>query len=228
MSWPDERCIVAAPGPSLTPEVAHRVRMARWTEGWRLIVVNDAYRRLPVADILYGCDETWWDLHKGCPEFHGERWSSHEQDPDPKQIHGNDKGEAAVRYGLTLVRGQDGDEFSFCNKFIRYGSNAGFQAINLALLKGCNDIVLVGFDMRHVAGLSHFFGDHPAQLRRTADEGYRGFARHFERAARALPADVFIVNATPGSALKCFPILDLEEALNGSGWESRPKKSAPG
>jgi hypothetical protein len=186
--------------------------MARWLEKWRGIVVSDAYRLLPRFDVLMGGDREWWAVHKGCPSFEGEKWSSHEHD-----IHGtefvNDKRVLADQYDLNLVTGRDGDEFSFDPKFIRYGSNTGFQAINLALLFGCRRIVLVGFNLCHVAGQAHFFGDHPQQLRRTKDEEYRGFVKHYERAARRLPKDVSIVNATPNSALDCFPRLSLEDAL---------------
>ena len=65
--WTGEPCIVVASGPSLDADTAHRVRMARWTDGWRVIVVNDAYRLLPRADILYACDARWWELHEGAP-----------------------------------------------------------------------------------------------------------------------------------------------------------------
>lgn len=186
--------------------------MARWLEKWRGIAVGDAYRLLPRFDVLMGGDREWWTVHKGCPSFEGEKWSSHEHD-----IHGeelvNDKRALADQYDLNLVTGRDGDEFSFDPKFIRYGSNTGFQAINLALLFGCTHIVLVGFDMRRVNGQAHFFGDHPEGLRNTEDNGYRGFVTHFARAAKRLPKDVSIINATEGSALDCFPMKSLDEAL---------------
>jgi len=35
----------------------------------------------------------------------------------------------------------------------------------------------------------------------------------FRRAAALLPTDRQIINCTPGSALDCFPFMDLEEAL---------------
>jgi hypothetical protein len=38
--------------------------------------------------------------------------------------------------------------------------------------------------------------------------------RNFERAAKLLPEGIRIINATPDSALTCFPTMPLEEALD--------------
>ena len=205
--WSSEPCIVAAPGPSLTADVVRKCRMARWLRGWRIIAVQDAYKLMPFADAMYGCDVKWWSLHKNCAGFTGEKWSTHEDDRDRDQ----DKLSIADEYGLRCVRGMDGDEFSFDPEVIRYVSNSGAQAIGLALLKGCRRIVLVGFDMRSVDGKQHFFGDHPAPMHNRTD--YEVFIPHFERAAATLPDEVRIVNATPDSALRCWPMMDLEAAL---------------
>lgn len=206
--WTGEPCIVAAPGPSLTAEVAHKCRMTRWREGWRIVAVQDSYKLMPFADALYACDAHWWDIHKDCGGFGGERWSTHEKSS-------NEKLAQARAYGLRLVAGENGDTFSFDPGVIRYGSNSGFQAVQLALLKGCRRIVLVGFDMRRVDGKAHFFGDHPAPCHNRAD--YQEFTKRFDRAAKSLGPEVQIVNATPGSALRCFPMVTLDDALKAPG-----------
>lgn len=211
--WAGERCIVAASGPSFDKDIAEKIRRLRWL-GWRVIAVNDAFKLLPSAEVLYGADNQWWEHHgaQGAfAKFLGEKWACHAQENTP-QIGTNDKRDLASRYGLNLLQGRDGDEFSFDPEYIRYGHNSGFQAINLALLFGCTRIVLVGFDMRHVHGQAHFFGDHPRELRTSTDDAYRSFVPRFERAAKKLPKHISIVNATPGSALKCFPMLSLDEA----------------
>jgi hypothetical protein len=200
--WPDETVIVAAPGPSLTPDVAERCR------GNRVIAVQDAYRIFPWADVLYGCDAAWWDVHGGCSDFAGEKWSSH------GSADHNDKREAAAKYGLHLVQGKDGNGFSTDPAVIHYGSNSGFQAVNLAILFGAGRIVLVGFNMQVVDGKRHFFGDHPKPLSNRTS--YRAFVSAFEKAAKSLPAGVEIINATPQSALKCFRSVDLDRALSDS------------
>lgn len=195
--------IVAASGPSLTKDVAWEARKARWFGPWRIVAVSDAWRLLPLADILYSCDAEWWNVHEGVPAFRGEKWSSQGDDKEKN----DDKYDVADKYGLKLVRGRQGVGFSTNPDLIHYGSNSGFQAVNLAVLKGATKIVLVGFDMREVEGKRHFFGDHPAGLRNHGE--YRNFIRAFEQATPPVP----IINATPGSALKCFPMMDLRDAL---------------
>jgi hypothetical protein len=193
-------CIVAATGPSLTDEAAAACA------GHNVIAVSDAYRMLPAAQVLYSCDERWWNSHNGCPDFRGEKWSTHESE------HRNNKLRCAERYGLNLVRGRQADGFSFNPTVIHYGLNSGFQAVNLALLFGCKRIVLVGFDMRAVDGKKHFFGDHPRPLSNGIP--FKNFILLFEKAAKRLPPDIQILNATPGSALKFFPFIALPEAIS--------------
>jgi hypothetical protein len=213
--WAGEACIVAAPGPSLTPDVIEKCRMARWLRGWRILCVQDAYKAFPLADAMYACNPSWWEVHKDCGGFAGEKWSTHEEGPS------NDKLALADKYGIRLVAGSGaGDIFSLDPKVIHYGSNSGFQAIGLAILKGCKRIVLVGYDMRHVGGKSHFFGDHPKGLHQNTDDQYRAYQPRFERAARILPKEYSIVNATPGSALTSFPMASLEDAI--AGWADSP------
>ncbi len=190
-------CVVAATGPSLTPAVADAC------SGQHVLAVNDAYKLMPYAEVLYACDAEWWAIHEGCAGFKGERWSSH-------QSSANEKMNVAERYGINLIAGTDGNEFSMDPSFIRYGSNSGFQAINLAILFGAKRIILVGFDMR-INGSKHFFGDHPDPLYNR--EEFESLVPNFRIAALALPKEISIVNATPGSRLDCFPMLPLEEIL---------------
>jgi hypothetical protein len=203
--WVGEPCIVAAPGPSLTLDVVHRCRMARFRQ-WRVIAVQDAYRLMPWADALYGCDPKWWNIHKDCNGFAAERWAPH----DAKDEATITTAQAAV-YGLRLIQGEHGDIFSTDPGVIRYGSNSGFQGINLAILKGCKRIVLVGFDMKSTGGKRHFFGDHPKGLLNRTQ--YEDFIPRFVTAAKHMPAGVKIINATPDSALTCWTVRPLEVAL---------------
>jgi len=195
-----DECIIAATGPSLTKEVADKCR------GNNIIAVNDAYKLFPFADVLYACDAKWWGVHDGCLYFHGEKWSSH----SPRT---NEKTEASEKYGLNLIRGNDYDGFSLDPAQIHYGSNSGFQAINLAILFGCKRILLVGFDMHSKNG-RHFFGDHPSPL--TNKIHYENLIRIFQTAVNLMPKDIEIINCTPGSELKCFPTAKLEVALDYS------------
>lgn len=191
--------MVAASGPSLTESVARKVAES----GRPVIAVNDAWRRVPGAAMLYACDAAWWRHHRGAPGFAGEKWSSQGVSGSTH----NDKRTEAAAFGLTLVEGRPGAGFSLDQGAIHYGDNSGFQAVNLAILLGARRIVLVGFDMHG----SHFFGRHPAPLRNSSS--FAGFIEHFRRAAKALPPGLEILNATPGSALDAFPKVSLDDAL---------------
>ena len=212
--WQGSPCVVAAPGPSLDQETALKVKAS----GWPVLVCQDAWRLMPWADKLYGCDARWWDCYEGVPEFAGEKWSTHGKEPTT-----NDKAEQAAKYGLKLVRGVSANDkgFSMNPAVIHYGDNSGYQSINLAVLLGSPYIVLVGFDMLH-KGKGHFFGAHPSPLHNKTD--YEVWVPRFRKAAEELPRDIVIVNATPNSALDCWPNVSLETALaNGRLYRDRTK-----
>lgn len=194
----DGPIIVAATGESLTKEVAEQCR------GYRTIVVKQAALRMPWADALYNCESYIWDRYDGFKTFQGERWSAHNKSIDYK-LH------VAERHGLRLVCGERVVEGGFASdpSVIYYANNAGFQAIGMAIhwLRKPGRIVLVGFDMSG----RYFYGHHPKGPQ--AGQQFSTFIPHFEKAARMLPEGVEIVNATPGSGLKCFPMMSLEQAL---------------
>lgn len=202
--------IVAASGPSLTQVVADRCRAAYEAGTHSVAAVNDAYRLLPFADVLYACDQAWWKIHKGCPDFKGQKWSSQHHHNEHRLR--DEKKNIAKQFNLQLMLGRHEEGFSFHPGIIHYGSNSGFQCINLVLQFGATEIILVGFDMRVVSGKRHFFGNHPQGLNNTAN--YESWVPNFARAAKMLPPHIKIINATPGSAIKCFPMMPLSEALN--------------
>lgn len=198
-------CIVAATGPSLTPEVAEECR------GHKLIAVNDAYKLLPFADVLFACDSKWWRVHKGCPDFKGEKWSTQGTEKRRNGTFRDDKQAEARDYGLNLIGGKSGDVFSLDPSCIHYGGNSGFMTTNLAILWGGNPTILVGFDMRAVDGKTHYFGEHQAGLHRVGN--FKRWIERFDNAAAKLPKHIRIINATEGSSLDCFPKMSLSEAL---------------
>lgn len=197
--WLNKPCVVVASGPSLTQEAAQQCEEAhvRGTHG--VIAVSDAYRLLPSADILYSADILWWRVHRGCPEFKGEKWIAR-QAGTPKWD----------EFGLRniLVRHLSG--LSMSEKEL-YGYTSGFQAFNMAVLTGSDPIILTGYDMRVVGGRRHFFGDHPAPLDNSSP--YECWVSNFDAAAKVLSSRVRVVNTTLDSAIRCFEMLPLAEAL---------------
>lgn len=98
----------------------------------------------------------------------------------------------------------DGETFSVKPGLIHYGNNSGFAAVNLAIQFGATQIKLVGFDMQRTGGQEHFFGDHPAPLHNGSD--FAPFIRAFTNASKLMPAGVSIIQCTPETALRCFPM----------------------
>lgn len=210
IDWASKPCIIAASGPSLTPDVAEQCRAAHAAGTHNVAVVNDAFKLLPFADLLYACDQAWWNVHNGCPQFQGQKWSSQHHRMENRQPV-NEKRAVAKKYNLQLIHGRHADGFCFEPGVIHYGSNSGFQCVNLILQFGATEIILVGFDMRSVNGKRHFFGNHPRPLNNTAN--YEQWVPHFAKAAKTMPSHIRIINATPDSAIKCFPMMDLKCVL---------------
>ena len=181
-----------ASGQSLTREDCERCRELR------VIVVNDAYRLAPWADVLYAADGPWWDHKRGVPEFDGIKVTC--------------TVEAAKRWGLkhVAVRNTQGGlpyrGVSLDPSFLVSGGNSGFQAFNLAVLFGAKRIVLLGYDMRG----THFFGEHPSPLRKT--QSFEKWIARFSTVPAMLKG-VEVINCTRETALKCFPMARLEEVL---------------
>lgn len=94
------------------------------------------------------------------------------------------------------------------------GSNSGLLACRVAVNMGAKKILLLGFDMKG----AHFFGPHQAPLKNTTPARFDVFKKQFERYK---PRGVEIINCTPGSALRAYPMGDLhaclaEPALHGA------------
>lgn len=196
--WP--LIIVAAPGPSLTEQVAELCR------GYPTIAIKQAALRIPHAAAMYACNAWMWDLWAGFPKFEGERWSLH---------HRLDRKDWLVdQYRLRLVRGEGMNlgRFSEDPSIVHYGMCSGFVALGFAIhwLIKPSRIVMVGFDFRTVAGRQYWNGPHPKGRQ---GGQFQAYARCFEEAAKQLPKGVEILNCTPKSALKAFPHMDLEQAL---------------
>lgn len=215
--WSGATVVIAATGPSLTEDVVGAIAVARLAGAVRVIAVNDAYRLMSWADVLYACDAKWWNHHT--PDFAGEKWSARPWDKHVASGDVGDEGkdELARDQGVTLIEARLSDRWSTDPSWITYGSNSTFQAVGLALhwIAPAGKIVLVGCDMRTVGkgkdARRHFFGDHPEPLSNAAD--FRKFIPSFDAAAKHLAPGVEIINATPGSALKTFRSAGLADAL---------------
>lgn len=95
-------------------------------------------------------------------------------------------------------------------RYVSWNKSSGAAAINLAYLLGCKKIVLLGYDMRRVDDQPNWHTDHPSPNKNP----YERFLKPFPYIAKdAKKLGIEIINATPESALKEFPITSLEDFL---------------
>lgn len=86
--------------------------------------------------------------------------------------------------------------------------NSGLLGIRAAIHLGARSIILLGFDMHG----THYFGSHPKPLKNPNKMRFEVFKRdisHFKLGG------VKVFNATKGSGLTCYPMVDVELACGG-------------
>jgi len=180
-------------GPSLTAEDVDRIR----GRGAVIAVNNAGLDLAPWADVLFFADgwPRWFGWNKDrLHEFKGDWIVSRAAVPpsDPRLVRITHDPKIALSRRPDRVAGHCG----------------GSSAINLAYLMGARVIVLMGFDMRG----GNYHDDHKAPPLPNAHRDR--FIPALEFMAPELEAEgVLVLNATPRSALRCFPTVDLEELL---------------
>ena len=194
--WHGETCIILGCGPSLASVDMRAVR----DSGARVIAINDAILLAPWADVGYFCDLEWWDARgrQVREVFHGRLVTL----------------ENAIA-GVKRLRntGERGLETDPCG--LRHGSNSGYQTIGLAHHLGVSRIVLCGYDLRVHGDRLHAIEGHRRQDADTFDRLLKDvMLPNFESLVEPLAAaGVSMVNATPGSRLRCWQMIDLRDAL---------------
>lgn len=201
--WSGETVFILGGGPSLAavnPEaLKHHPVMA----------VNEAGLTFaPWADILFWSDIRWvqWNaermhLHRGDMRYTCQKFGIDEI-PGARLVrfrhHRPDGSVIAFEEDPRCVAGHDG----------------GSKCINLAYHTGARRAVLLGFDMHDLPMDRWRDGNWHSAHQAPPLEGQRArFREAHERMAAALPAGFEVLNATPGSALTCWPMIELEEIL---------------
>ena len=196
--WPGETCFILGGGPSLKGFDASMLRGRG-----RVLAINDAGLVMaPWADCLYFADRKWFeenleeiDLYTGPTS--GERLM-------------------VTRASDLDAKGRDVKRMVFCrnqplaqDRAWLAGRSGGANAINLAVHLGASRIVLLGFDMRP-SGNWHNRHKRPQKAERYPE----AFVPELYQMAPLLArTGVQVLNATPGSALTCFAMVDLEGLL---------------
>jgi len=90
------------------------------------------------------------------------------------------------------------------------GGNSGHQALNLAVLAGATRIALLGYDMGHAGGRTHWHSGHPGRTDEAAFQRFRAAAATTVAPLAALGVEV--INCS-GGMLECFPRAPIESVL---------------
>lgn len=207
--WPDSTVVCIAGGPSLKPEQVEWVRGKVDDKGRkvRTIAINNAYLLAPWADVLYFCDDKWWQQYG-----HGKRLQDWQGMIVRLQGGQHDFGDKRIKVLRNLD--QKGG-LSKDRSGLHTGQNSGFQAINLAVHLGAKRILLLAYDMDapvvNGRAKTHWFGDHPGG---TSPRVYDVMLPWFATLVKPL-ADlgIEVVNCTGGGRLQCFKKMSIQEAL---------------
>lgn len=196
--WGGKTVAIIASGPSLTK---HQVRCVR---GLPSIAVNTSWQAAPWAEVLYACDYRWWKLNRGAAGFPGIKVGWDERIP-------REWPEVNL---ITLPAEEDMHKISLVPGIVGSGGNGGFQALNLAIQFGPpKRIILLGYDMHRRDG-SHWHGDHPVGLVNPAPGNMELWVERYEANADFIrEIGVEVINCSPSSAIRCFPVMTVEEAL---------------
>lgn len=175
--------VVIASGPSLVPEDVERVREA----GCTIVAVNTSWKMAPFCDYLFAGDNKWWQNNK--------------VDIPAKRV--------SLSYNAERHHGAK----RFKSKVAKKGGyNSGCVAIEFAIRRGAERVILLGFDCSVKNG-THWHGDHkksPNPNQGKCEIWKRQFAT-----LRNTYRDSEIINCSRYTELKTFPRMSLEEALCG-------------
>ncbi len=198
--WPDEAVFLLGGGPSLASFDLDRLR------GRRVIALNRLWERAPWADVLYFCDQGYWCKYR---DKIAAGWQGGHVVTISK-AQASQPGEPRIR-NLRKTGNEGLDTNTGCLR----GNNSGHQGINLAYHLGAKRIVLLGYDMKVDGTKTHSHDGYgprvtPAIVQRRLD---RMLSRIGTLVAPLAAAGVEVVNATPDSAITCWPYRSVEEVL---------------
>jgi len=163
--------------------------------------------------VVLGCNWQFWDHYwDKIKDFRCHKWTSH-----PAL-------QAKRPEGLRWIEGRWETGISTDSSYIHYHHGSGPQILNLAYHYGCRIFLLIGWDMRYPGKVTrtqytkprHFFGEDALTSKHFPNTGNEGeLAGLIDEMATIRPENygITIVNCTPDSAMTCFPMMGLDEAL---------------
>ena len=156
-----------------------------------IIAINDVLKYVPFATMLVACDTGWHDRNKHLAQnFKGYKIMI--------------AGKGRPGWNYFIDQGMTEDKL-----ILRHTRNSGFYAMITAIKLGASKIYLLGFDV--IWKKQPYFYDIPYdKVREYKSSMHRKDAdlRYFD-----YYKDHNIINASPDSAITCFPKCSLDEIL---------------
>ena len=203
-------------GPSLTLQQIDAARSG----GFVLFGCNLVYQDVPDLALFYGVNlafyEHYWD--KGLREHPAEKWTTNKRVVD----------DFDGMHWIAEPPGQPSEHrmgLSTDPNMIHHGHGSGGSLVSMAYRSGADRIILLGYDMKYAPdydGLAkkigstqrHYFpgGEYPANMQHwPSDQVWGGKHVQLIDWYRSIKKQglVEIINCTPGSAIDCFPMMDI-------------------
>jgi len=208
--------VVLGTGPSLTKDQLDYVYQSQQAGKCKVYGVNHAWRDFPTLDVFMACNYEYYNYYweHGLKNIPAAKWTWHL--------------ETSKRYGINYIEGKWEEGFSKDPNYLHFGHSSGFQIAGLAYRDKIKKMILLGYDMcfapdyngrnRQIGNKPrHYFGEYPEQLQHWPSvKIQRGvfteLIQHFERVSE-INTDVEIINCSPDSAMTCFPMMKLEDAI---------------
>lgn len=200
--YQDQTALILGTGPSITKEVIKSCNAAKVSGVARLFGCNLTFKDFDL-DVLAATNSNFWDYY--WHQVKGEscdKWTPHKKTAD--------------KYGINYIEERGLPGLSTDPAFIHHHHGSGPITLNIALHYGITRMLLVGWDMRH-KGSRHFFGEYPEPLvHYTRNLGEGGELNGLLGEMATIDPEKYgieIINCTPNSALKHFPMGELKDFI---------------
>lgn len=196
-NWHGETALVIGGGPSVNDVDCETLRRF---DG-RIVAINEAgLTVVPCADLFYWTDAQWYKWNHDRYTLNRSPWR-----------YTSANGNFSVLPRTQHIHTDNGKPFSLDPAYVM-GADGGSRVINLLWHCGVREIYLIGFDMWDYPMKEWRKGNFHARHQRPPQPGSRQglFVQTHQKIADQKPESLAIYNATPNSALVCYPSVSWE------------------
>ena len=202
--WAGQYVAIIGGGPSIKRSDVDMLR-----DRLRVVVINESFQLAPWADVLYSCDNNWWQIrHVALNKFNGLKVTQDDvaaqMFPDLKKIKLRPDGPGTYKkYFLMDEWGEVGS-----------GQGSGFQVVNWMAQLAVKGMALLGFDGCTINDQMHWHGRHQGRLNNPNQSTFLAWKMWMENAAPKLrELSIDMVNCSMVSTIGCFPRFTVAATL---------------